>query len=531
MNRRKRRAKSKAFPPGRSSSSRLPSGSLRNFIIFILFSVLIATGLLATRYRVESKNRKKELAAAEAKLQSDAEQTSSIEAEVTDAVESGDTSRLEELLDLLIIDPDEEFAVQLEKIKNRLVISEALLNMSADPGARQFGLLSGLDALTLWHTLNVIYEVDDPGLHRQLKELAGGHVDDDDSKVAARANYVLALVKIHRFIISGEPADFSLGLRHYRRTLEEVGDDLVEVIRISNLASLLAKSGNDAEVRQLWDLFFDRFNNSDNAVIQSLADKAYDQYVFAGSRLADSLKQIIAGDSEAVVVFRNQVDELVQSFQLSNGGFDQLLSMLEVLVQTGDAQQVEAMAQSLRDRLPSIGGRADIEGVKRKLDSLLNRVKLVGQEFEFTGLIDAYGRGFQPSILDDCKVLVVFWSPGNTSSMERLASVHKMVGMFDGSQLRLVAVMNPPPTTMLEGTGEAKEVKLKSLNDAVAVFPESLPNCHFVKVDSSNGRLLRLLRQLGPPFLPYMVMVDRGHEIIALNPNPENLIELLGGVK
>ena len=528
MNRRKRRAKSKAFPTSKSAGSGRPSGSLRNFIIFILFSVLVATGVLATRYRVESKNRKKELAAAEARLNSDVEQAGSVEAEIAEAMQAGDSGRLMDALELLKIEPGEEFAIQLEKIKTRLVVSDALLNMSADPDARQFGLLSGLDALTLWHTLNVIYDVEDPGLHRQLEDLAGGHVDDEDPKVAARANYVLALVGIHRFIVSGEPADFEIGVKHYTRTLEEVGDDLVEVVRISNLASMLGKSGHDAEVRKLWILFFNRFNESGNAVIQSLADKAYDQYVFAGSPLAASLQQIIAGDSGAVSVFRNQVNTLVTSFELSDSGFDRLLSMLEVLVQTGDVEQVEGIAQSLRDRLPQIGGKTDREGVADKLNSLINRVKLVGQAFEFSGLVGFPGEVFQPNRLTDCKVVVVFWSPGNERSMERLSSIHKMVGMFDGSQLRLVAVMNPARSMLLGQSDDTNEKETASLAETMAVFPQTLPNCQFVNVDPGNQEIIQLLNRLGPPFLPYIVMVDEGHKIVALNPNPEDLIELLG---
>lgn len=117
----------------------------------------------------------------------------------------------------------------------------------------------------------------------KLQELAGEHVQDADSKVAARANYVLALVEIHQFILNKDPQKFQQGLVHYTATLDNVDENVVEAIRISNLASLLAKTGHDEEVKQMWGAFYTRFDGAQNEAVQALALKAYDQYVFCGS--------------------------------------------------------------------------------------------------------------------------------------------------------------------------------------------------------------------------------------------------------
>ena len=244
MNSRKQRSRRSNFKTSQSAGRGSRFYSSRYLIIASLFAVLVATGVLATRLRVETKNRKKELAAAKEPVKS--------YSELELALDSGEKQRLIGVMEQLKIEPGEEFAVQLEKIKNRLKVSEELQAINGDPEARQLGLLSGLDALTLWHTLNVIYQVDDPLMQDKLQELAGEHVQDADKKVAARANYVLALVEIHQFILNKNPQKFQQGLLHYTATLDNVDENVVEAIRISNLASLLAKTGHDEEVKQMW---------------------------------------------------------------------------------------------------------------------------------------------------------------------------------------------------------------------------------------------------------------------------------------
>ena len=56
----------------------------------------------------------------------------------------------------------------------------------------------------------------------------------------------------------------------------------------------------------------------------------------------------------------------------------------------------------------------------------------------------------------------------------------------------------------------------------------SLPNCRFLKVKSEDPEMQEFLKRLGPPFLPYILMVDSDHRIIALNPNPDYLVQTLG---
>ena len=193
MKRKKHRSRRSGFKTNAAAGRSSRFYSSRYFIIASLVAVLVATGILATRFRVDSKNRKKDLAAANEPVKTFSE--------LELALNSGKKDRLIGVMDELKIEPGEEFAIQLEKIKNRLKVSEELLAIDGDPEARQVGLLSGLDALTLWHTLNVIYQVEDPLMQQKMEELAGKHVQDKDTKVAARANYVLALAEIHQFIL------------------------------------------------------------------------------------------------------------------------------------------------------------------------------------------------------------------------------------------------------------------------------------------------------------------------------------------
>ena len=520
MKSRKQRSRRPNFKTSQSAGRGSRFFSSRYLIIASLFAVLVATGVLATRLRVETKNRKKELAAAKEPVKS--------YSELELALDSGEKQRLIGVMDQLKIEPGEEFAVQLEKIKNRLKVSEELQAINGDPEARQLGLLSGLDALTLWHTLNVIYQVDDPLMQDKLQELAGEHVQDADKKVAARANYVLALVEIHQFILNKDPQKFQQGLVHYTATLDNVDENLVEAIRISNLASLLAKTGHDEEVKQMWGAFYRRFDGAQNEAIQALALKAYDQYVFCGSPVSLSMGKIINGDSNAVAGLQQQIDALVSSNDLSDSGFDMLLAMLEVLVQNGNITEVQEIGNSLLTRLPAISGKAVQQDVEKKIKATLNRANLMGQVVRFNGLAVGEGRTFDSSILDGSMVVAVFWSPKNKLSMERLSNVHKMVSLFDDGRLNLVAIFNPPqevPTT--KNLGEEQE-SVAQLKPDYLEFMTSLPNCRFLKVKSEDLEMQEFLKRLGPPFLPYILMVDSDHRIIALNPNPDYLVQTLG---
>ena len=520
MKSRKQRSRRSDFKTSATAGRSSRFYSSRYFIIAILFAVLVATGVLATRLRVETKNRKKELAAAKEPV------TSYSDLEL--ALDSGEKQRLIGVMDQLKIEPGEEFAIQLEKIKNRLKVSEELQAINGDPEARQLGLLSGLDALTLWHTLNVIYQVDDPLMQDKMEEFAGKHVQDADNKVAARANYVLALVEIHQFILNKNPQKFQRGLMHFTATLDNVDENLVEAIRISNLASLLAKTGHDEEVKQMWGAFYRRFDGAQNEAIQALALKAYDQYVFCGSPVSLSMGKIISGDSNAVAGLQQQVDELVSSNDLSDSGFDMLLSMLEVLVQNGEITEVQEIGNSLLARLPAITGKAVQQNVEKKIKATLNRANLMGQVVRFNGLTVGEGRTFDASILDGSMVVTVFWSPENQLSMERLSNVHKMVSLFNDGRLNLVAIFDPSPGVSTAKNLAEEQGSVPQLKPNYLEFMTSLPNCIFLKVNSEDPEMQRFLQQLGPPFLPYILMVDSDHQIIALNPNPDYLVQTLG---
>ena len=503
-------------PPGRVSRFY----SSRYFVIVILFAIVVGTGLLATRMRVKTKERVEELAASK--------EPAPVYSELELALKSRDKQRLRDMIEQLKVEPGEEFAVQLEKIKKRLKVSEELLTFPDDPEARQFGLLSGLDALTLWHTLNVIYQVEDLSMQTKMQDFAGQHVQDADSKVAARANYVLALVEIHRFIVNKKPEDYEQGLGHYNQTLEKVGDELVEAIRISNLVSLLSKSGHEQESAQMWEAFYRRFGDAQNEAIQSLALKAYDQFVFSGSPVALSMEKIIQGDSQAVAGFQQQVDDLVSAHALSNSGFDMLLAMLEVLVQNGETTEVQEILSSLLGRLPEITGMADPQQVEKKINATLNRASLMGQVVGFDGMHSGSGRKFDESMLDGSMVVVVFWSPKNQLSMERLSSVHKMISLFDSGQINLVAVSDPARQVPAEDYSQEGQNEVPQIDPRAVEFMASLSNCIFLEVDRNQPKLSGLIEQLGPPFLPYILMVDADHSVIALNPRPDNLVKMLG---
>jgi hypothetical protein len=59
----------------------------------------------------------------------------------------------------------------------------------------------------------------------------------------------------------------------------------------------------------------------------------------------------------------------------------------------------------------------------------------------------------------------------------------------------------------------------------------SLPNCKFLQVESGTPQNGSFLKRLGPPFLPYIVMFDADHRVIALNPSPDYLVQTLGSRK
>ncbi|MCH2182847.1 MAG: hypothetical protein MK108_12655 [Mariniblastus sp.] len=525
MKRRKHRSRRSDFKAGKASSRNSRFYASWYFIIAALLAVLFATGILATRLRVEAKNRQSQMAEARNPERSFSE--------LELALQSGEKQRLIDVMDQFKIEPGEEFAVQLDKIQKRLKVSEELLAIDGDPEARQMGVLSGLDALTLWHTLNVVHQLDDPLMQTKMEELAGKHVQDPDRKVAARANYVLALVETHQFILNKDPQIFQQGLKHYTSTLENVDDDLVEAIRLSNLASLLSQTGNDEEVRQMWGAFYRRFEGAENKALQALAMKAYDQYVFSGSPVTVAMEKIIRGDLGAVAGFQEQVDALVSSHDLSDSGFDKLLAMLEVLVQNGQISEVQQIARSLLDRLPEISSMAVEESVRHKIGKTLGRASLMGEKIGFQGLAIDPGGAFDASVLDDSQVILVFWSPDNERSMERLANVHKMVNLFDAGRVRLIALQQaasldsaPVGDEMAVGGGSASPSPQPPNS---AEFMTSLPNCKFMEVRPGDSQMQDFLKRLGPPFLPYIVMVDANHQIIALNPGPDYLVQALGG--
>ena len=527
MKRRKQRSRRSGFKADKPARRRSRFFASWYFIIASLLAALFATGILATRLRVDSKNRQRELA--------EAREPNRSYSELELALESGEKQRLLDVMKRFKIEQGEEFAVQLDKIQKRLQVSERLQTIEDDPEARQLGLLSGLDALTLWHTLNVVHQLDDPRLQIKMEELAGKHVDNEDRVVAARANYVLALVEVHQFILNQDPQLFEQGMKHYASTLENADDSLVEAIRLSNLASLLSQTGNDREVRQMWEAFYQRFKDAGNQAVQALAIKAYDQYIFTGAPVTLAMEQIIQGDPAAVEGLVEQVDRFVSSNDLSDSGFDKLLAMLEVLVQNGQVEEVKQIASSLLERLPGITSMAVEESVRRKIGKTLDRARLMGQSFGFQGLTIDEENVFDASTLQGFRVILMFWSPDNVRSMERLASVHKMVNLFDASQVRLIALRESKPPEAgpfaQESDSASRPTPPSSLPPNSSEFMTSLPNCKFLQVEAGKPENGSFLKRLGPPFLPYIVMFDVDHRVIALNPSPDYLVQALGGRK
>ena len=356
------------MPKTEDFGSTPPSSPLPTVFFSALIAILLGAAFLIYQNESSKSERAKvEIAKEAKKAELDAFRS------FDDLIARADRDRLIRESNQLRITTDLELPVKVALIQKRLRIANRLLEFEDDPKANRFGLVSKMEVLTLWNTLNVIHKLGENHIAEELNEIALNNVDSRDGAISSKAALTLALTSIHEYIQKPSDKTFKVA-KDYFDQAAETQTDFEVADALFNIALLVRQSDHIPESVAMFKTLHESYKTSDELLLKQIADNAYEQYVFTEYDLTSVVIRIQEGDATAMEEFHARVDRMLNGRKLSKAGFRRLFSMIEAVMQTGETVESRKMMMKLKKALPQTATESNFRETEILLDSMIRRV-------------------------------------------------------------------------------------------------------------------------------------------------------------
>lgn len=396
--------------------------------------------------------------------------------------------------------------VQMKWINDKKEISKLLLGKTNDEIAQKEGVLYRLEALQRYAYINRKYGLGDATVDAELNELSLANLDHGHPEIAKIAAVTLMLTDLQKFVNQPNPETRRESLQTCRDTVARLPDDEEVAAALFVYARVMKSTPRVvSDSIEFFQLVVDAYLGSENAVASRLAKESYFEIIF-GDQTADkrSANLLIVGIQNR---FREQDPAVEQEVSrriryalndelLDQQAVEQIFRLLELLLSNG---KIESAAQ-LKDELVAYFSTAtDPELASTSLawlGGLETRLRWFEEPLDFAEFA-MIGSG-QPFQRDTRGGIFVFWSPEDQPLMRMVSALSGEPSLRD---LQLVAVCDQPEP----GDREFLEK-----------FAAEMEDLSFVTFSGGNDRF-------PIPRLPYLLLVDARNNLIAANPDFQDL--------
>ena len=289
-----------------------------------------------------------------------------------------------------------------------------------------------------------------------------------------------------------------------------LGDDLPSAVSLARLVTLATTSPRKDHVLELMSYAGTEFKKSNDEQIRSLGAKFHDD-IFVGNFDFNAISdQMLTGNEDSLEQLAFAVDAVTANSQISEIPFSKVLSLAENLSQIGK----DDLRKEYVDRLREASKKAENDAASARIQEVFadfdKRNSLTGKTFDLAGnLFD--GQPLDVKRLDGKIVAVVYLSLRQRASQELLSRLNDYEYLVsEGVEFVLNCVGDDVKPEMLAPFAKMRGVNVVTKSSAPGYWDQ----CPVSKV-------------------PYVVILDRKHNVVAVNINVDKmraqLEKLVGG--
>lgn len=387
---------------------------------------------------------------------------------------------------------------KFDYLEKRIAIANRLLELDCDPTQRELAIESRLDAASLFYGLDFLQEMKLPIAAKLLREAAAAFVDDENDRIRRAAQ--LGLAKLHVFEYAKQKSSQQLELLHDSivSVIENFKDDAYVMDNVRVLIKRLMFDDTDSGRRLIGEMY-DRYQDSDSAVVQTFARELHDSLLIADANYDRLLANRWANG------LTGRQDLAHAAIQLSahpEGGIcliNQVAMTLSWFEQIHDFERATEICNALIENAPLHKEAEVVELSKQHGAFGLRRISMVGQRVEIEGNT-VHGK-LDPAKYEDHITIVVFIASDARSvkTMRRLlATVTTDQNM---SRVRVLAVS-------LDGN---------EFGEKAGMISQLAPKWDFVVVDGSDPPNNPILNQYPVIQAPHALLLDHQGNVARIN--------------
>jgi hypothetical protein len=393
--------------------------------------------------------------------------------------------------------------VRTDRLNRRIQLADRLLEFSDDPHAIEIGTTAKLIALSIRDQLNVVNNLSDDGIRKQLLEMARAHQPHQNARIENTAVLAEAIAKFNEYIGAPQKDDFPDVLAQLTEAASRAANDAEIADVLFGLTALARQRKLDDESSEMLKVIADRLSTSNLPAVQQISAAARRELIdrkFGLKKIRQSIEQF---DMISLDEIQQAIVPLLESDEAGDVKIEQSIVMIESLLhqyRNDDAVQLLAATGATIEKLPN---EPSLGALKQQFANLAKRLGKIGSPFEFEGVTNAANDVFSENAEKPSLKLLVFWSASNVPSIQRIETLHKQSQHWEKNNVRLIAV-------------QLDDGSQRSHSIATSLAAE-MRGAEFWRIDVRNQALPSFFQQFPIDDTPMVVLLSRQNNIVGID--------------
>ena len=412
-------------------------------------------------------------------------------------------------------DDSDSLPEQLVKLKKQIAIADRIIEIDSESteslpisGTHLFKIrfIMRLDLLSHQH------QFENDFVERQIEEYVIPLLSNPSRELAGEAHLCVCYSRYLRFLNSQSDEDFTELRQQFLDSVDfaiEFPTAMQELVEIFRLINPAAPDGG--RNRQLLIEVGEMICQSSQPTIQAIGTQLLDQALVASTDLGMIATEVSLNDAEAIASGIEFIDYVATDSRLGESAYSRAILMTELIERMGHREDLEPVVQKLVQSVPLVQRVQSRLKIQEIVDEFLQRWQLRGKSFR----LEATKTQSSRVDLSSCNgnVVVIIFFDVSSESAHALEQVNQLE-YFANRDVCIVAIE-------LEDSGISRDQE--KLRIARKELRSQFPR--FIFIESENAS--EFLNQCPVRTGPFLILLDKNHEVVATNVNLDNLRKLL----
>ncbi|MEM7456872.1 MAG: hypothetical protein AAF456_21185 [Planctomycetota bacterium] len=404
---------------------------------------------------------------------------------------------------------------KVSMLMERIEIAERLEELAVaetDEGILHYSQIAKIDSLVLLDALNVIHGLDEDSYREQLFEYATPLLDSEHDVVKTQAHIGVCQTYVQHFVFDYTDENFELLMEQMEKSVPHVMKNSNSAASFDQMLAMIygavPDSETDERVRRLHLYVGNQFRMSDDPIVWRLGTAVHNRMIM-GEVNFNALRNVVSiGEESAIEEVKTIVDGVIESGLAGRGVYLELLEMCEGMVHTGHGELGNELLDRLERSVPEIKEELTRVEVELIFQRRVQRNALKGEVFDLSGT-DVLEREISSAQLDGKAVVIVMFSMVDADSLSPVRRLGDYA-QYSSSGVEFIAACGDS-----EKGAEVYQTLIESLPDVVFTSGET-------------GK--EYLKRCPLTYVPYILILDREHRVVELNPDMEDLRTILNSI-